>query len=488
MNFGRNTLILTISKIASLIMSIAITVILSRYRTLGEYGTYAQLILIVNLSVSILSFGISNSINYFLGKYDCKEERDNFVIGYFILNTLFGIITGILLGLYSEKLGVYFNNTNIPSYRLVLLILPWSILTNSSMSFFLIFSNRSKFVLIIETTYNFVIFITALISSLLGIDFKSYLYFFTIVNATQSIFVYIIVHRIYKLKNKFVNFRIIKEILIFSIPLGLSTLIGTLNLQVDQIMVSSLYKLDEYAVYANAARELPIAVLSSSIVLVVFPTISKLLNKKRIKEAMDVWRYSIDLSSIIMFFLISVLIVFASEIITILYSEKFLMGVSVFRIYSLVLVFRITYFGMVLNSLNKTKYILMTSIFALISNVILNFIFHKMFGFIGPAVATLCVTSFVALLQLKSTARMIDFKFIQIFPWVSLLKIGILNLLLSIVFYYIKVFFMEIFPNLTLFTSVIIGLAWFIVYFLIVCKNARKKWDVLNSSTHYDII
>lgn len=488
MNFGKNTITLTISKVLSLAMSIGITVILSRYRTLEEYGTYAQLILIVNLSVSILSFGINNSINYFLGKFEHKNDRDIFIGTYFILNTLFGVIIGISLFVFSSRLGIYFNNSSIKNYGLILFILPWAILTNSSMSYFLIFSNRSKYVLSIETTYNFLVLITALISSILEIDFKIYLYFFAFINSVQSILVYLLVIKIYKLEIITIKIDIAKEILKFSIPLGISTILGTLNLQIDQIMISSFYKLSEYAIYANAARELPIAVISSSVALVVFPIVSKLVNRKYTKEAVFIWKESIILSSIIIFFLISVLFVFAPVIINILYSEKFLSGVSVFRVYSLVLLFRITYFGMILNTLNKTSYILQTSFFALILNIVLNFIFYKLFGFIGPAVATFIVTGIVATMQVWYTSKLVNISFTSIFPWFEISKVGIINIFLACFVFLSKYILSKIFLNNDFVLTIILGIFWLAIYYLLINKKIKEKWDYLNSSNHCDII
>lgn len=488
MNFGKNTITLTVSKVLSLVMSIGITVILSRYRTLEEYGTYAQLILIVNLSVSILSFGINNSINYFLGKFEHKNDRDIFISTYFILNTLFGVIIGIFLIVFSPKFGIYFNNSSIKDYGLILFVLPWTILTNSCLSYFLVFSNRSKYVLAVETTYNFLVLLTALISSIIEIDFKTYLYFFTFINSVQSIFVYLLVFKIYKLENIIIKINIAKEILKFSIPLGISTILGTLNLQIDQIMISSFYKLSEFAIYANAARELPIAVLSSSVVLVVFPIVSKLVNRKYTKEAVFVWKESIIFSSIIMFFLISVLFVFAPEIINILYSEKFLTGVSVFRVYSLVLIFRITYFGMILNTLNKTSYVLRTSFLALILNIILNFVFYKLFGFIGPAIATFFVTGIVATMQIWYTSKLVNISFSEIFPWLEILKLGIINIFLACFISISKYILSKIFLNNDFFLSIILGIFWLTIYYLLINKKTKEKWDYLNSSSHCDII
>ena len=43
----------------------------------------------------------------------------------------------------------------------------------------------------------------------------------------------------------------------FSIPLGLASVFGTLSIQLAGIIVSFLTTPDEYAVYANGAKEVP---------------------------------------------------------------------------------------------------------------------------------------------------------------------------------------------------------------------------------------
>ena len=63
----KNTIIkdsafLSVSKFFTLAISLVSAMLLSRYRTLQEYGTYSQLLLVSNLVVSIISLGLPSSI------------------------------------------------------------------------------------------------------------------------------------------------------------------------------------------------------------------------------------------------------------------------------------------------------------------------------------------------------------------------------------------------------------------------------------------
>src|SRR5699024_7584369 len=112
---------------------------------------------------------------------------------------------------------------------------------------------------------------------------------------------------------------------------------------------------------------------------------------------------------IIAYFVI-IFVLFSSEILTLLYSEKFESGASIFSIYSLALLLKATYFGMILSSAGKTKAILYSSIIALVSNVILNFLFINSFGIIGPAISTLITTALMNFTQLYLSSKLIKVK------------------------------------------------------------------------------
>ena len=71
-----DTIKLTISKVMSLVIAMVSSMLLSRYRTLEEYGTYSQLLMVINIMTSLLMLGLPNSINYFLSRAETEEGKE----------------------------------------------------------------------------------------------------------------------------------------------------------------------------------------------------------------------------------------------------------------------------------------------------------------------------------------------------------------------------------------------------------------------------
>jgi O-antigen/teichoic acid export membrane protein len=164
-----------------------------------------------------------------------------------------------------------------------------------------------------------------------------------------------------------------------------------------------------------------------------------------------------------------------------LYSEKFITGVSVFRVFCLVLLLRFTYFGMILNAVGNTKFIFYSSIFSLFLNFCLNYVFLVSLGFIGPAIATLISQFVINVIQLVYTCKIIKIKFIEILPWKILGFILLINISFGWIFYVIK-------ENIELdvllgsiFESIILGTIWGGIYLLLFRKTINKSWRVLNT-------
>ena len=78
-SLGADATLLTFSKVATSGIAMVMTMLLSRFRTLEEYGTYSQILMVVNLVTSILMLGLPKSLNYFLAKTDAKEEKQKFL-------------------------------------------------------------------------------------------------------------------------------------------------------------------------------------------------------------------------------------------------------------------------------------------------------------------------------------------------------------------------------------------------------------------------
>lgn len=272
---------------------------------------------------------------------------------------------------------------------------------------------------------------------------------------------------------------LIKTIFAFSIPIGLASMIGTINIELDKLVITSFFSTEELAIYTNASRELPVTMIATSLTAVLLPQMVRLLHNDQKREAVELLKSATTISFSIICFISVACFVFAPEVMTVFYSKKYLDGVAVFRVYSLVLMLKCTYFGMMLNASGKTKFIMYSSIGSLILNVIFNYIFYFTYGFIGPAIATLASSWIMQMVQLFYTGKICNIKMRDIFPWKNtallfLLNIsigGVIGILHGLVSNYVN----------AVVSAILLGVMWFAVTGLILYKPIMKQWKILNA-------
>ena len=63
-SLGSDALQLTMSKMVVLLISMVTGMLLSRFRSFEEYGTYSQIIMVITLATTIVMMGLPNSLNY----------------------------------------------------------------------------------------------------------------------------------------------------------------------------------------------------------------------------------------------------------------------------------------------------------------------------------------------------------------------------------------------------------------------------------------
>lgn len=471
---------LTVMKIMTTFLAMLSTMLLSRFRTLEEYGTYSQLQLVITVVVTILMAGLPNSINFFAAKARNLEEQKSFMSIYYTLCTASGILSGLLLVIFIPIIESYFNNSSISVYWYFLLLYPWTKIVLSGIeNVLVVFSNIKKLV-IFKISYSGLTLGIIALCWIANISFYYYMFFFLATEVVFSIWVYkISSDTVHGLSILFQKSRI-KEILAFSIPIGLSSVVGTISIEMDKMMIGFFYSTEELAIYTNASKEMPVTIVATSITAVLMPQLVKLLQRNEKEQALELWKKATNLSYICIAFLSAALFVFAPDVISILYSEKYLPGVGVFRVYSLVLLLRVTYFGIILNALGRTKFIFVSSLISLALNAALNAIGYITLGFIGPAVATIVSIAITALIQLLYTSSVVKISFSHILSWGYLGKITLLNIVSGIIIYRIKDMVVLDHVLGSVLETAILGCIWGGIYLIITWKDIRKMWLGLN--------
>lgn len=478
---GGDAVRLTVSKITVMCINVATSMLLARFRTLEEYGTYSQLMLTINLFTCIFMLGLPSSVNYFLARAEDRAKQQRFLSVYYTLNTLLSLIMGVALVCTVPLIEMFFKNPAIRNFAFFLAFFPWANIISNSIENILVFYKRTTFLVFYRIINSILVLGMVLAAQMLGMNFREYMVGSLGVYSVFALSVYMIVAKLSGGLRFSCEGSQIKKILVFSLPLGLSSIIGTLDLEMDKLLIGRMMSTEELAIYSNAAKELPLTVISSSITAVLLPQISKMIKNEENGKAVELWGAATELALVFMGLFVSGIFTYAEEVVELLYSPKYLAGVPVFRIYTLVLLLRVTYFGMILNALGRTKEIMHSSVLALLLNVMLNPLFYALMGTIGPAIATFSSIFIVMVYQLFQTAKYAGVPFRKIFPFANYGKIVVLNIVFGIVFYIIKLQLPvdQYVGNVV--EAIILGVVWSGIYMLTMKSKIKKLWNKINN-------
>ncbi|MFB4167175.1 murein biosynthesis integral membrane protein MurJ [Virgibacillus sp. JSM 102003] len=276
----------------------------------------------------------------------------------------------------------------------------------------------------------------------------------------------------------------IKKFSIIFVPVGLTVAVGQINLTVDNIFAS--YFEEGVVTYINYAKNLvhfPQAIFGVTIGTIIFPIISK----AHAKNDNDLFKKGVEKGLVMMFLIvlpsIMGLMLLMPNIVEMLY-QRGAFGSAATMSTSEVAYF---YFGSVLffslhNIVNKGFYtlkkghlIMLTGIFAIILNIILNYVFTLWIGYKGIPLASSVMALFYVgtcfLIFIKLVGG-INLKFVG----TEFLKVTIATLLMSAVVLWSKQLFGVMGNTVLIIIIVVIGC---VTYFVIAVLLRIKALTVL---------
>jgi O-antigen/teichoic acid export membrane protein len=205
----------------------------------------------------------------------------------------------------------------------------------------------------------------------------------------------------------------------YAVPLGLASMFGTLTLQLDKLIVASLCGPEDFAVYANGAMEIPlIGVVTGAMASVILVDMRAAVVKGDHEEALRLFRLAAARSACILLPAMCFLFVFAEDIVTVLFSNKYVGSVLPFRIYLLLLPVRAAFYGPALMALGQTTLVLVRSILDLCIDAVLSVLLVRYMGALGAAVATVAMLYLWCVpFNLVCIAKGYRTRFLRPLPW-----------------------------------------------------------------------
>lgn len=395
--------LLSLSSLMSKLLALVATMIVVRMLDEVSYATYKETFLAFDFLLPFLSFGLSHGLYYFLpAEKDRVRGRimDCYTI-YFFTGALFGLF--IVFG-GNQLLADKFNNPEIA--ELLYWMLPYTLITLMSECTTVIFNimNRVRSYMLFNVVCGTFTSGSLIVAMLIFPTAKSAVIATTAARMIQGILSIILTIRISPPGSIRPSFSAMRGILAFSLPLGLAAAVGTITKQIDSLFIASMMDPADYALYSAGAHELPIiGVVVSSINAAMLPVLRRYVKEGKLQECGDMfYRATRRIASLLMP-IMCFLWVWSSEFITIIFSEKYIGAVWIFRVYLSYFVLRVSVTGSIFTALGMGKYVFKRTIATCVLNSVLNYIFIKLFGAIGAALATVLSIGIIFVVSIVPT-------------------------------------------------------------------------------------
>ncbi len=473
-----NTLFLTISRLLIHATGMIIVMILTRFMTKNQIGTYNQAFIVIELS-GILVLGLPDAVIYF---FSTNKNKDFINLILKILFMLMILIVSMLL-IFPNIFSNFFENDALNILNVNIAV----ILVLNMFNLFFYSYLVGKFQIISMIIFQSAFSIIKLLIILLYV-FNPNISFEGLFSITMFLYIInFIVQLICIAFNKDISLRSsfkiseLKLIFGYSIPLWLSTLSGVLNKLIDKLMVGRYFSTEEFALYSVLGKELPYTLITAVFITVTTPLIMKYLSENNKINALSLWKKTMIYSTHFLVIVVFSNLLMNNELITFLYSGEYLSGSLIFNIYLITLLTHIAYWGMFLKASGKSKYIFYITFFGFLLNVILNLIFIKFFGIIGPALSTLIVSLISIIIYTIINKRIMSISYREMFPLSDLFRIVAINGIIYILLKLLKDYWLDSMSFTPFIKLAIIAILWFLLYSI---ANIRIVKQILSQFLH----
>lgn len=431
-----DAVLLMFIKLVTMALGLTVTRLLSQYFSYHDYGTYSQIILVVNTVASITILGMVDGTNFFYCREADPKKREGYISTIFTLQCIVSAAAGGVVMALTGPLCTHFHNPDVAPLLIFAAALPLLQNLISMLQVLVVSVGKARML----AARNLIVSLTRLLVVIAAIAFVrnvAVILLMTVVMDLAQIGIFTLMLR----KNgchmgfKAVNFRLFREIFYYCAPMAVFTVISTLNRDLDKYLVGIVTDTETLAVYSNASKVLPFDIIMTSFTTVLLPEITRRVSAEKKAEAAEIYKAFLEFTYIATGILCCAAIAGAPQLMQLLYSQKYLSGLTIFVLYILVDLLRFTNITLVLAVAGRTKALMFLSFGTLAANAALNLVLYQFMGLPGPALATLLVTFATGLLIMALSARVLDTRLGRLFDLKCLIGFVLISTALTLGLY-----------------------------------------------------
>jgi len=347
-----------LGKFSSFALGLISAMVLSRYFTKSDYGTYRQILYVYSTLLVIFSAGLPLVFDYFLPRYTVAQGKE---IVFKVSKVLFltGSAFSIFLFVFSGLIAKVLNNPELSTGLKYFAPIPLLLLPTMGIEG--IFSSYRKTIYI--AIYNILSRTLILIFIVLPVIFYKATYLTAIYGwiivsiitlGIASYFKGIPFRKVASEKSNLTFTKILK----YSMPLVLASIAGIAIKAADQFYISRFFGTEVFAEFANGFIEIPfVSMITGATAIVLMPLFSKIINDKTdINQLVTLWQNALNKSVILIYPMVVFFLFYSKDIMTFLYSAAYSGASKFFSTAMTVNFFNVIIFSPLLLSLGKTRF------------------------------------------------------------------------------------------------------------------------------------
>lgn len=332
------------------------------------------------LLATVLSFGISGNLLYFISKAPEKE-------GVFCVHSILFLFATTIVGISILYLAQGFVRSYISFDFIGLLLLYVFFYVNLDLveSYFLA-KKRSDYVFVYSGAMVLIRVTTILISAYYTQDPRKIIITMTVVEAAKFLLLAIW----WKTRSgiSWLFDRLVaKEQLSYIVPIGAGTVAANISQRFGGIFVAASLGPSALAIYSIGVYQIPvISIVRSAVSDVIFPDMVQ-RDASDPHQALELWKRANIAFCFIVFPIFTLFFVYAEQFIVAMFTRSYINATPVFQVMLIMMVRLCFEVGTPLRARNKNGFFLKANIAALILNVILTLALFGRFELMAPAIA-----------------------------------------------------------------------------------------------------
>ena len=399
--------------------------VLARVFSKLDYATYRQTLLAYAFAAPFVMLGLDRALYYFLPTE--KDRPRGVLVENLLLLGVGGLVLSVaLLAGANELLARRFSNPDLATTLLILAPYPLLMLPAASLTACLIARERVGRVAVFNVVSRLGMLIAVVVPCLiwpLPVVAIGGVVFGALASTTVAL---VLMFRACAKGDWRPKWSGIRKQVLFSVPLGLAGLAGTISRSVDKVLVAALCAPVSFAVYVNGAMEIPlIAIVTGSVTSVLIVDYAKLYREGRTSEIVALIHRAMVKCALILIPTMLFLLCMAPEVMRLLFGKAYSASAVPFRVYLLLLPLRTLAFGAILMATGNSRHVLIQSVLVVATKTVLTWFAIDIYGPIGAAAASVIIGYFVGLPYFLVVLRAIlKCRVGNLFPWAQLFKVG----------------------------------------------------------------